>query len=234
MGRVDSSNETENPQPVGGVPGTPWSTGLFDCHLDQTNAAMTALLPCVTFGQIAEVQDAGEMRGDKSRRTIAGPVKTFAVVGLNLLKENEISAPQPEEISISSFYFNSCPLGSFMYLLMMPAVCSHWIMGSKYRTKLRQRYNLVEAPYSDVVAHIFFPFCSLCQEFRELRIRGLDPTLGWNGIVAQQQHGNQQMNQAPSIPTRLSVWDSLPRNAMGKVSCSKPCSPPNHKQASKQ
>uniref|UniRef100_M0ZRJ7 Cytochrome c-type biogenesis protein cycL n=1 Tax=Solanum tuberosum TaxID=4113 RepID=M0ZRJ7_SOLTU len=60
----------------------------------------------------------------------------------------------------------------------MPAVCSQWIMGSKYRTKLRQRYNLVEAPYSDVVAHIFCPFCSLCQEFRELRIRGLDPALG--------------------------------------------------------
>uniref|UniRef100_M0ZRJ8 Uncharacterized Cys-rich domain n=1 Tax=Solanum tuberosum TaxID=4113 RepID=M0ZRJ8_SOLTU len=94
---------------------------------------MTAFLPCVTFGQIAEVQDAGEM---------------------------------------------TCPLGSFMYLLMMPAVCSQWIMGSKYRTKLRQRYNLVEAPYSDVVSHIFCPFCSLCQEFRELRIRGLDPALG--------------------------------------------------------
>ncbi|XP_004236402.1 protein PLANT CADMIUM RESISTANCE 8-like [Solanum lycopersicum] len=167
MGRVDSSNETENAQPVGGVPnpsyqgayaptltGTPWSTGLFDCHLDQTNAAMTALFPCLTFGQIAEVQDAGEM---------------------------------------------TCPLGSFMYLLMMPAVCSQWIMGSKYRTKLRQRYNLVEAPYSDVVSHIFCPFCSLCQEFRELRIRGLDPALGWNGIVAQQQYGNQQMNQAPSV-----------------------------------
>lgn len=72
----------------------------------------------------------------------------------------------------------ACPLGSFMYLLMMPAVCSQWIMGSKYRTKLRQRYNLVEAPYSDVVSHIFCPFCSLCQEFRELRIRGLDPALG--------------------------------------------------------
>lgn len=56
MGRVDSSNETENAQPVGGVPnpsyqgayaptltGTPWSTGLFDCHLDQTNGMYTFL-----------------------------------------------------------------------------------------------------------------------------------------------------------------------------------------------
>lgn len=155
---VDSSNETDDAPAASyqgahtpTVTGTPWSTGLFDCHLDQTNATMTSFLPCVTFGQIAEVEDAGEM---------------------------------------------TCPLGSFIYLLMMPAVCSQWIMGSKYRTKLRERYNLVEAPYSDVVSHIFCPFCSLCQEFRELRIRGLDPALGWNGIVAQHQYGNQQ---APSV-----------------------------------
>ncbi|CAN4088969.1 unnamed protein product [Withania somnifera] len=109
MGRVDSSNETETPQPVDGVPapsyqgvptptGTPWTT-------------MTSFLPCVTFGQIAEVQDSGD-RGE---------------------------------------------------------------------TKLRQRYNLVEAPC---------PCCSLCQEFRELRARGLDLALGWNGILAQQQSSN--------------------------------------------
>ncbi|KAJ7963027.1 Plant cadmium resistance protein [Quillaja saponaria] len=112
--------------------GNPWSTGLFDCHENQTNATMTALLPCVTFGQISEVLDGGEM---------------------------------------------SCHLGSFLYLLMMPALCSQWIMGSKYRTKLRKKYDLVEAPYTDVISHIFCPCCSLCQEFRELKNRGLDPAL---------------------------------------------------------
>ncbi|KAL9323105.1 hypothetical protein ACSQ67_011158 [Phaseolus vulgaris] len=139
-------------QPIG----TPWSTGLFDCHEDQTNAVMTSFLPCVTFGQMAEVLDGGEL---------------------------------------------SCPLGSFIYLLMMPALCSQWIMGSKYRTKLRKRYNLVEAPYTDIVSHIFCPCCSLCQEFRELRIRGLDPALGWNGILAQKhakQESDQTLNNPPS------------------------------------
>ncbi|KAI5337044.1 hypothetical protein L3X38_016313 [Prunus dulcis] len=48
--------------------------------------------------------------------------------------------------------------GSFIYLLMMPAFCSQWIMGSKYRTKLRQR---------------------------QLRNRGFDPALGWNGILVK-------------------------------------------------
>ncbi|XP_057773095.1 protein PLANT CADMIUM RESISTANCE 8-like [Salvia miltiorrhiza] len=139
----------QNHQPMQMQPqfvGRPWTTGLFDCHLDQTNAVMTAFLPCVTFGQTAEVLDAGEM---------------------------------------------SCPLGSFVYMLMMPAVCSQWIMGSKYRTKLRNRYGLVEAPYSDVVSHLLCSCCALCQEFRELKARGLDPALGWNGIVAEQQYGTQ-------------------------------------------
>ncbi|CAN4100243.1 unnamed protein product [Withania somnifera] len=178
MGRVEANNEGETSQPESGEPaapsqpqqyqgvqavhqspshlpiGAPWSTGLFDCHLDQTNAVMTAFLPCVTFGQIAEVLDGGQM---------------------------------------------TCPLGTFIYLLMMPALCSQWIMGSKYRTQLRQRYNLVEAPYSDIISHIFCPCCALCQEFRELRNRGLDPALGWNGIVAQQHYGNQQVNQAPQV-----------------------------------
>ena len=61
---------------------------------------------------------------------------------------------------------------------MMPALCTQWIMGSKYRTKLRKKYDLVEAPHTDVISHIFCPCCSLCQEFRELKIRELDPALG--------------------------------------------------------
>ncbi|WVZ00634.1 hypothetical protein V8G54_026703, partial [Vigna mungo] len=142
--------EADTFQPIG----SPWSTGLFDCHENQTNAVMTSFFPCVTFGQIAEILDGGEL---------------------------------------------SCHLGSFIYLLMMPALCSQWIMGSKYRTKLRKRYNLVEAPYTDIVSHIFCPCCSLCQEFRELKIRGLDPALGWNGILAQ-KHAKQQSDQTLNNP----------------------------------
>lgn len=69
-------------------------------------------------------------------------------------------------------------MGSFIYMLLTPALCSNWIFGSKYRAKLRRKYNLVEAPYEDVISHIFCPCCSLSQEYRELKIRGLDPALG--------------------------------------------------------
>uniref|UniRef100_A0A6N2NHY5 Uncharacterized protein n=1 Tax=Salix viminalis TaxID=40686 RepID=A0A6N2NHY5_SALVM len=61
-------------QPQGGqfppkspVNGTPvnqqqqaWTTGIFDCLEDPSNALITALFPCVTFGQIAEIVDNGQ------------------------------------------------------------------------------------------------------------------------------------------------------------------------------
>ena len=129
---------------------------------------MTALLPCVTFGQIAEVLDEGEMSKPFMYSTKFGKIYS------EKMQENEL---------IWWWWMDAaCPLGSFIYMLMMPAVCSQWIMGSKYRSKLRNKYGLVEAPYSDVVSHIFCPCCALCQESRELKSRGLDPTLGNNFI----------------------------------------------------
>ena len=76
------------------------------------------------------------------------------------------------------FYFLGCTLGSFMYILMVPALLTCWILGSNYRQKLRQKYNLVEAPYEDWAVHLFCPCCALCQEFRELDKRGFDPSQG--------------------------------------------------------
>ncbi|XP_048140678.1 protein PLANT CADMIUM RESISTANCE 8-like isoform X3 [Rhodamnia argentea] len=94
---------------------------------------------------------------------------------------------------------NACPLGSYIYLLMMSALCTQWLMGSKYRSKLRRRYNLVEAPYGDVISHIFCPYCALCQEFRELKNKGLDPSLGWNGVLAEQR-GTEYPDHQMKVP----------------------------------
>ncbi|KAF9614218.1 hypothetical protein IFM89_016011 [Coptis chinensis] len=65
--------------------------------------------------------------------------------------------------------------GSLIYLFLMPLLCSQLVMGPKYRAKLRKKFNLVEAPYGDCFSHAFCPCCALCQEFRELQSRGLDP-----------------------------------------------------------
>ncbi|KAF9615613.1 hypothetical protein IFM89_024709 [Coptis chinensis] len=58
-----TNNHTEEPRAeiVQNPIGEPWITGLFDCHQNRTNAIMTAFLPCMTFGQIAEVLDGGKM-----------------------------------------------------------------------------------------------------------------------------------------------------------------------------
>ncbi|PKU85915.1 protein PLANT CADMIUM RESISTANCE 8 [Dendrobium catenatum] len=129
-------------KPPGSNIGMPWSSGMFDCGLNQTNAIMTAFFPCVTFGQIAEILDEGE---------------------------------------------TSCTLGSFMYILMVPALLTCWIIGSNYRKKMRKKYNIVEAPSEDWTVHLFCSCCALCQEYRELQHRGIDPSLGWMGYQAQKQ-----------------------------------------------
>ncbi|KAG0463915.1 hypothetical protein HPP92_019984 [Vanilla planifolia] len=135
------------PSPYQATFGKPWTTGLFDCGENQTNAIMTAFFPCVTFGQIAEILDEGG---------------------------------------------TSCTLGSFMYVLMVPALLTCWIIGSNYRKKLRNKYNLVEAPSEDWTVHLFCSCCALCQEFRELQHRGIDPSLGWMGYLAQKQYTETQ------------------------------------------
>ncbi|CAL1400306.1 unnamed protein product [Linum trigynum] len=130
--------------------GQPWTSGLYEWRTDQTNAILTAICPCVTFGQIAEVVDEGR---------------------------------------------SSCCSMCCICFLAMLASYSQWLVATEYRTKLRRKYVLVEDPYTDVASHIFCPLCSLCQEYRELKSRGLDPSLGWKGIVAQQQQKRKQSNE---------------------------------------
>jgi len=47
-----------------------------------------------------------------------------------------------------------------------------------YRTKIRSKFGLPESPTSDCVTHFFCECCALCQEHRELKTRGLDPSIG--------------------------------------------------------
>ncbi|KAM4107884.1 hypothetical protein ACB094_03G001400 [Castanea mollissima] len=47
-----------------------------------------------------------------------------------------------------------------------------------YRAKLRVHYSLPPKPCGDCCVHFCCFFCALCQEYRELKIRGLDPEGG--------------------------------------------------------
>ncbi|WVZ14315.1 hypothetical protein V8G54_011881 [Vigna mungo] len=53
----------------------------------------------------------------------------------------------------------------------------HCLYSYKFRIKLRSLYNLPEEPYSDCCVHYFCLLCAICQEHRELKNRGLDPSI---------------------------------------------------------
>ncbi|KAF8389975.1 hypothetical protein HHK36_024495 [Tetracentron sinense] len=58
-----------------------------------------------------------------------------------------------------------------------------------YRTKLRQQYSLEESPCGDGLVHFCCEGCALCQEYRELKNRGFDMSIGWDGNVERQTQG---------------------------------------------
>ncbi|XP_068307593.1 uncharacterized protein [Pyrus communis] len=131
-----------------------WSSELFDCMDDPMNALTTAFVPCLTFGQIAEVIDNGT---------------------------------------------SSCATSGLFYGLIASFIGIPFIMSCTYRTKLRSKYNLIESPAPDWVTHLFCEPCALCQEYRELQVRGIDPSIGWIGNV-QRNPSLQQPNVNMMMP----------------------------------
>ncbi|KAL3830968.1 hypothetical protein ACJIZ3_019770 [Penstemon smallii] len=63
-----------------------------------------------------------------------------------------------------------------------------WLYTSNYRAKLRALFKLPEAPYSDMMVHCCCCVCAMSQEYRELKNRGVDPSLGWEGNVEKWKH----------------------------------------------
>ncbi|MCD7458221.1 hypothetical protein HAX54_037569 [Datura stramonium] len=85
----------------------------------------------------------------------------------------------------------TCTTSGLIYGAIM-FVAMPCIMSCTYRTKLRSQYGLIESPAPDWVIHCFCECCALCQEYRELHLRGLDPSIGWQG--------NQAWKQATMVP----------------------------------
>ncbi|CAL9031575.1 unnamed protein product [Prunus brigantina] len=132
-----------------------WSSELFDCMDDPMNALTTAFVPCLTFGQIAEIVDNGT---------------------------------------------TSCAISGLFYGLIASFLGVPFIMSCTYRTKLRSMFGLVEAPAPDWVTHLFCEPCALCQEYRELQIRGIDPSIGWIGNLQRNPNLQQQLRANMMAP----------------------------------
>ncbi|KAI6670523.1 hypothetical protein NL676_005408 [Syzygium grande] len=84
--------------------------------------------------------------------------------------------------------------GGIQFLIGCPCLLS-----CTYRTKLRNRFNLIESPAPDWITHFFCECCALSQEYRELKNRGLDPSIGWQGNAAQMQNVQYQVAMMPPM-----------------------------------
>ncbi|XP_022874039.1 protein PLANT CADMIUM RESISTANCE 12-like [Olea europaea var. sylvestris] len=73
-------------------------------------------------------------------------------------------------------------IGCGIYTALHMVHCT-WLYTSNYRSKLRALFNLQEAPCADFVVHCCCCVCGICQEYRELKNRGVDPSIGWEGNV---------------------------------------------------
>ncbi|KAI6681554.1 hypothetical protein NL676_035435 [Syzygium grande] len=93
---------------------------------------------------------------------------------------------------------NGCLTGAFLYFFLFLVLC-HWNVGVRYRKRIRDAFQIAETPVTDRIAHTLCPLCSLCQEFRELKYRGLDPFLGYQGVIADILHEQRQQGEG-NIP----------------------------------
>ncbi|CAM8951392.1 hypothetical protein QQ045_016063 [Rhodiola kirilowii] len=76
---------------------------------------------------------------------------------------------------------SSCGVNGALYTLIACIVGCPFFYTCFYRTKMRQQYGLKESPCWDCLLHTCCESCALCQEYRELQIRGFDMKIGWHG-----------------------------------------------------
>ncbi|KAJ0679558.1 putative PLAC8 motif-containing protein [Helianthus annuus] len=87
------------------------------------------------------------------------------------------------------FYKTACGVHGAIYSILCLLTGCECIYSCMFRSKLRQQYMLPEQPCNDCLVHCCCEWCALCQEYRELKHRGFEPSLGWEGNLARQNQG---------------------------------------------
>lgn len=83
----------------------------------------------------------------------------------------------------------SCATAGGLYALLALLTGCGCLYSCIYRSKMRQQYNLPEKPCNDCLLHFCCESCSLCQEYRELKHRGFDMSIGWHGNMEKRNGG---------------------------------------------
>lgn len=74
--------------------------------------------------------------------------------------------------------FAACTCGGAIYGTLLSLSGLACLYSCYYRSKLRAQYDLPEAPCMDCLVHFCCETCALCQEYRELKNRGFDLSIG--------------------------------------------------------
>ncbi|KAJ6836054.1 cell number regulator 2-like [Iris pallida] len=90
----------------------------------------------------------------------------------------------------------TCLISGCWYFWIQYSTCLQCLCTMFYRTKMREQYNLEEAPDSDFCVHFCNEPCALCQEYKELEHRGFDMTIGYEANMMRQR----QMQSATAPP----------------------------------
>ncbi|KAF3644070.1 protein PLANT CADMIUM RESISTANCE 12 [Capsicum chacoense] len=87
-----------------------------------------------------------------------------------------------ENAEIISKGETSCIAATTIYFLLCSIGCQGGY-GFYYRSKLRKLLGLPKQTCKDNLVHGCCCFCAICQEHRELKVHGADPTIGWKANV---------------------------------------------------
>uniref|UniRef100_A0A7N0ULZ3 Uncharacterized protein n=1 Tax=Kalanchoe fedtschenkoi TaxID=63787 RepID=A0A7N0ULZ3_KALFE len=80
-----------------------------------------------------------------------------------------------------------CGVSGALYTLICCLTGCSCMYSCFYRAKLRGQLFLDESPCADCCVHFCCEGCALCQEYRELKSRGLSMSIGWHGNVERQR-----------------------------------------------
>ncbi|XVE85448.1 hypothetical protein DITRI_Ditri17bG0091900 [Diplodiscus trichospermus] len=94
-----------------------------------------------------------------------------------------------------------CGVSGALYALIGWSTGCACIYSCLYRSRMRSQYMLEDSPIGDCCVHFCCETCALCQEYRELKNRGFDMSLGWHGNMARQQ--NLGLPSAPVVESRM-------------------------------
>jgi Cys-rich protein (TIGR01571 family) len=91
----------------------------------------------------------------------------------------------------------SCGTSGALYAVIACLTASQctWVYSCTYRAMMRAQFGLPEAPCADCLVHLCCEPCALCQQYRELTARGLDPVHGWDFNAAMYPPPTQGMRR---------------------------------------